>query len=158
MTIGWSAPSVTPLPGPPLLDALKIPRLGATGSMQAVAGDDMTAYVIKRLSLTIPTLVVVNVMVFSSVGFIPGDVIDTMIAQMGSSGSMSRINREYFERAMGLDVPVHAQYARWLGVGPQEDGSFRGLLQGDLGKSLWRNQSVTDLLIQRLPVYLWNWR
>jgi peptide/nickel transport system permease protein len=102
----------------------------------------------------IPTMLVVTIIVFLSVRFIPGDVIDTMIAQMGSSGSVSRIDRQYLEKAMGLDVPMHIQYVRWLGVAPQEDGSFRGLLQGDLGKSLWKSQPVTSLLIQRLPVSL----
>jgi peptide/nickel transport system permease protein len=102
----------------------------------------------------IPTMVVVTVVVFLSVRFIPGDVIDTMIAQMGSSGSVSQVNRQYLEKAMGLDVPIHVQYGRWLGVLPQEDGAFRGLLEGDLGKSLWKNQAVTNLLIQRLPVSL----
>jgi peptide/nickel transport system permease protein len=88
-------------------------------------------------------------LVFLSVRFIPGDVIDMMIAQMGSSGSVTAINREYLEKALGLNVPIHLQYVRWLGVIPQEDGQ---LLQGDLGKSLWKSEEVTKLLFQRLPV------
>jgi peptide/nickel transport system permease protein len=102
----------------------------------------------------LPTMVVVTLVVFLSVRFIPGDVIDTMIAQMGSSGSVSTINRESLARALGLDVPIHVQYARWLGIAPQDDGQFRGILEGSLGKSLWKNQDVTGLVVQRLPVSL----
>jgi peptide/nickel transport system permease protein len=114
----------------------------------------MPAYVVRRLSLVVPTMLVVTLVVFLSVRFIPGDVIDVMISQMGSSGSVSGLNRQSLEKAMGLDVPIPVQYGRWLGVMPQEDGSFRGLLQGDTGKSLWKGQPVTSLLIQRLPVSL----
>jgi peptide/nickel transport system permease protein len=55
---------------------------------------------------------------------------------------------------MGLDVPLPIQYGRWLGVLPQEDGQVRGILEASLGTSLWSQQSVTMLLVQRLPVSL----
>jgi peptide/nickel transport system permease protein len=114
----------------------------------------MAAYAVRRLALMVPTMFVVTLIVFLSVRFIPGDVIDVMISQMGSSGSITGLSRESLQKAMGLDVPVPVQYVRWLGVLPQDDGSFQGLLQGDIGKSLWKNQPVTTLLIQRLPVSL----
>jgi peptide/nickel transport system permease protein len=114
----------------------------------------MAAYAVRRLALMIPTMFVVTLIVFLSVRFIPGDVIDVMISQMGSSGSVTGLNRESLRQAMGLDVPMPVQYVRWLGVAPQDDGSFRGLLQGDVGTSLWKNQPVTMLLLQRLPVSL----
>jgi peptide/nickel transport system permease protein len=114
----------------------------------------MTAYVIRRVLLIIPTFFLLTILVFLSVRFIPGDVIDMMIAQMGSSGSVSNLDRGYIEKTMGLDVAIHVQYGRWLGVAPQEDGGFKGLFQGDLGKSLWRPENVTTLLVERLPVTL----
>jgi peptide/nickel transport system permease protein len=114
----------------------------------------VTAYVIRRISLVIPTMFVVTLVVFLSVRFIPGDVIDMMISQMSSSGSTTSVNREGLEKALGLDVPLSLQYVRWLGVVPQEDGQFRGLLQAHLGKSLWKNQDIGTLLMQRLPVSL----
>jgi peptide/nickel transport system permease protein len=114
----------------------------------------MTAYVIRRLLLIIPTFFLLTILVFLSVRFIPGDVIDMMIAQMGSSGSVSNLDRGYIEKSMGLDVPIYTQYGRWLGVVPQADGHFLGLFQGDLGQSLWRSEKVTSLLVERLPVTL----
>jgi peptide/nickel transport system permease protein len=97
---------------------------------------------------------VVTLVVFLSVRFIPGDVIDMMMSQMSSSGSTTAASRDTLVRALGLDVPLHLQYVRWLGVVPQEDGQFRGLLQGNLGKSLWKNQDIGNMLLQRLPVSL----
>ncbi len=112
----------------------------------------MLAYTIRRLLLIIPTLLLVTILVFLSVRFIPGDVIDMMVAQMGASGAVSGLDASYLREQMGLNVPMHIQYLRWLGVMPQATGGLHGLLEGDLGESLWKNQSVMSLLAQRLPV------
>jgi peptide/nickel transport system permease protein len=114
----------------------------------------MLAYTIRRLILIIPTLILVTMMVFLTVRFIPGDVIDMMVAQMSGSGSVSTNLRtaEGLRAVMGLDAPIQVQYGRWLGVWPQKEGGFHGVIQGDLGKSLWKNRSVTSMLGERLPV------
>ena len=115
----------------------------------------MLTYTIRRLLLIVPTLLLVTMIVFLSVRFIPGDVIDVMVAQMTSAGSeVSNSNRAVLLEKMGLDAPIHIQYVRWLGVLPQKDGAFRGVIQGDLGESLWKNRPVTSLLAGRLPVSL----
>jgi peptide/nickel transport system permease protein len=92
--------------------------------------------------------------VFLSVRFIPGNVIDLMVAQMGLTDGTSQDARIYIEQELGLNVPLPLQYVRWLGVVPQENGEFRGLLQGDLGKSLWKKESVIKQMGDRLPVSL----
>lgn len=113
----------------------------------------MINYVIRRLLLVIPTFLLVTVIVFFTIRFIPGDVIDLMVSQMSSSGpGASNLSRESLEKALGLDAPIHIQYLRWLGVAPQETGGLHGLFEGDLGKSLWKNESVTQLIVKRLPV------
>ena len=37
----------------------------------------------------------------------------------------------------GLDQPVHIHYLRWMGLMKQEDGLYHGVLEGDLGHSVW---------------------
>ena len=111
----------------------------------------MIAYVIRRLLLIIPTFFLVTVVVFLLARFIPGDVIDMMLAQ-NTSGAAAEMTRQKIEEALGLNVPVSIQYFRWLGVAPQKTGEYPGLFQGNLGKSLWKNESVTKLLIERLPI------
>ena len=111
----------------------------------------MTNYLIRRLLLLFPTLFIASIIVFFAIRLIPGDVIDSMIDQR--SGSALELDRAALERALGLDMPIHIQYARWLGVAPYPDGvGFNGLLQGSFGKALWKPFDVSDLLIQRLPV------
>ncbi len=116
----------------------------------------MTAYVIRRIWLMIPTLFLVSLIVFLAVRFIPGNVIDIMLAQMAEEGGaeLLEITAAELRHILGLDVPVHIQYGRWLGVVPQPEVGFQGILQGDLGISLWRRAPVTEEIFQCLPVSL----
>jgi peptide/nickel transport system permease protein len=101
----------------------------------------MRTYVIRRLMLVIPTLALVTLGVFLNVRFIPGSAIDMMIADNLQGGVTAVVDiqamKATISERLGLDQPVHIQYLRWLGVLPQKDGGFHGVLQGDLGHSLW---------------------
>ena len=118
----------------------------------------MRAYLIRRLLLIIPTLFILTILVFLSVRFIPGDVIDVMMSKMEMYFNWDERDREVLEQRLGLDVPVHVQYGRWIGVLPSPDwvtgeSRYNGLLQGTLGQSLLRGQeAVEDRIFGRLPV------
>ncbi len=115
----------------------------------------MRSYIIRRLLLIIPTLFLVTIIVFLSVRFIPGSVIDLMVAEMRQfpiPASGLTTSAEYIRHAVGLDVPLYVQYGRWLGILPQPDIGFSGLLQGNLGNSLWELKPVLPDIMQRLPV------
>ena len=101
----------------------------------------MRAYVIRRLLLIIPTLLILSVIVFLLVRFIPGDVIDVMQQEMMFTAG--GIDREGLERALGLDQPIYVQYGRWLGD---------IVLHGSLGQSLLGRFSVREKIAGRLPV------
>ena len=117
----------------------------------------MRTYLIRRLLLIIPTLFLLTIIVFLAVRFIPGDIVDTMVAEMEAWNAMgAAIDREALERMLGLDVPVHVQYGRWIGVlptpgWPTGEPQFKGLLQGSFGEAL-RGWSIGERLIGRLPV------
>ena len=105
----------------------------------------MSAYLTRRLLLLIPTLFLLSILVFLSVRFIPGDVIDLMAIRLELTSSAT-IDREAVERMLGLDVPIWVQYGRWI------EGIF---LHGTLGKSLWGGSySIEERLFDRLPVTL----
>ena len=118
----------------------------------------MRAYLIRRLLLMIPTLFILSWIVFLAVRFIPGDVVDVMVAEMEAwHATGADIDREALERMLGLDVPVYVQYGRWIGLLPTPDGvtgesHFRGLLQGTFGESLLGGWSIGERILGRLPV------
>ena len=104
----------------------------------------MRAYLIRRLLLIIPTLFILTILVFLSVRFIPGDVIDVLEGRMQYAES-GGIDREALERRLGLDVPAWVQYGRWIGD---------ILLNGSLGESLLTSYAVEEAILDRLPVTL----
>ena len=92
----------------------------------------------------IPTLFIVTILVFLSVRFIPGDIIDIMMGDLAYMGA-GDIDREALERKLGLDVPVYVQYGRWVGG---------ILLHGTLGDSLLGGFTIEKQILARLPVTL----
>ncbi|NVM27147.1 MAG: ABC transporter permease [Desulfobacterales bacterium] len=110
----------------------------------------MRNYIIRRLLMFIPTLLLVTLIVFGLVHLAPGNVIDAMLAQPGAE----ELDRPALEKALGLDEPFFVRYGRWMGFVPQADGSFSGIFQGDLADSWWYNTPVIDLVAKALPVTL----
>ena len=92
--------------------------------------------------LIVPTLFILTILVFLSVRFIPGDVIDVMVGRLEYAES-GGIDREALERRLGLDVPVYVQYGRWI-------GDIFG--RGTLGESLMGSWTVEERILDRLPV------
>ena len=103
----------------------------------------MRTYIIRRVLLLIPTFILLTVLVFLSVRFLPGDLIDTMAGE--GYGTQKPTDRKAIEQMLGLDVPVHVQYGRWLGG---------LLLHGTLGRSMIEQIPVEEKLLAHLPVTL----
>jgi peptide/nickel transport system permease protein len=97
------------------------------------------AYIARRLIALLPTLFFASLIVFVSMRLIPGDVIDLMLAQNDIATSQDRAR---IESALGLDKPMLTQYLSWVG----------GVLQGDLGRSLWQNTPVVEQLQATMPI------
>jgi peptide/nickel transport system permease protein len=99
----------------------------------------MQQYVLKRLLLVVPTLLLVSVIVFSLTRLIPGDVVTLMFEEKGYAKDMDALRAR-----LGLDRPLPVQYVTWLGR----------IVQGDLGESLWTRRPVLEEITRRLPVSL----
>ena len=104
----------------------------------------MRAYIIRRLLLLIPTLFILSILVFLSVRFIPGDVMDAMVLRLGYF-DVSVVDREALAKKLGLDKPVWVQYGRW---------SRDIFVHGTLGNSLMHERPVEERILGRLPVTL----
>ena len=104
----------------------------------------MSTYIIRRLLLVIPTLMIVTLLTTSALRVIPGDAVDVLIGQMDLSGKEDRnVLRAELEKQLGIDVPIYVQYFRW----------WRELiLRGDLGDAVILGFDVRDEIINRLPV------
>ena len=110
----------------------------------------MRAYFFRRLLILIPTLFLVTLLIFFLIRLMPGDIVDSL---QGQSIDV-KLDRATIERKFGLDASAIIQYGRWMGLTPQADGSFSGILQGDLGISWWQGTPVVQLLASRWMVTL----
>jgi peptide/nickel transport system permease protein len=102
----------------------------------------MRAYIIRRLLLIIPTVLLVSFIVFFMIRLIPGSIVDTMVS---FNQYATEKDKQAIEHALGFDVPLFVQYGRWMG---------NIILHGDLGKSLWTNQPIINDIKARWPVTL----
>ena len=55
---------------------------------------------------------------------------------------------EYWQEKYGLDGNKFERYLRWIGVYPYADGTFNGLLQGNLGESRTEGKPVAELIVE----------
>lgn len=96
---------------------------------------------------------VVSIIVFMLVRLVPGDIVDAMVNQQTVVAQVSiEVDRDAIRQRLGLDVSLPIQYGRWIGVLPGKDGKINGVLQGNLGESMWRGTPVLKDVIDRWPV------
>ncbi len=96
----------------------------------------MVKYITRRIVGLIPTLMILLFLVVVMVELIPGDVIDLILEEKFEQNDEARV---LLERELGLDRPLPIRYL----------GYMAGVVRGDLGNSLWTDQSVTSLILQR---------
>lgn len=103
----------------------------------------MGKYALRRTLLFIPTLLVASVLVFTLFWIVPGDPALTILGGgEGDSGAVSSEQLQQLRQKLGLDRPLHVQYASWLA----------NVLRGDLGTSLWYKTPVWSQLKDRFLV------
>ena len=86
-------------------------------------------FLIRRLMWSVLVLVGLSVVIFMIARVVPGDPARIALGPLATPDQVAELQVE-----MGLDQPLHIQYARYMG----------GLLQGDLGRSLLTERSVND--------------
>lgn len=101
----------------------------------------MTQYIIRRLLLAIPTLLLLAVIIFTLIRLIPGDAILSLVAE---GGYATAEDVEKLRAQFNLDKPIHVQFALWIW----------GMARGDLGTSIVQDISVAELISKRFLVTL----
>lgn len=105
----------------------------------------MLAYTVRRVVLIFPTLLLLTIVVFLSVRFIPGDVVDVMVAEINVEGVLSYEEaRDMLRGQLGLDTPIHIQYWKWV----------TQVAQGNLGTSMRSGHSITADFFSKVPISL----
>lgn len=94
-------------------------------------------YLLRRIAWTLPTLLLVGVMVFALMRLVPGDPALLILGDSATEEQLGALRAEY-----GLDQPLPVQFLVWLGQ----------VVQGDLGQSITSGEAVLPLLLERFQV------
>jgi peptide/nickel transport system permease protein len=97
----------------------------------------MAMIAVRRVLMSIVLIFVSTGTIFILMSFVPGDAAQTILGENATPQSVA-----YLREQMGLDQPLWAQYASWVG----------GLLHGDLGTSIYSGEPVTKMLATRMGV------
>lgn len=100
----------------------------------------MSQYLVRRLLVTIPTLLGISVVLFSILALAPGDPFEELALNPNIPAEVRLNLRHQF----GLDDPMPVRYLRW----------FTAMLRGDWGYSFVSRVDVEALILQRLPTTL----
>jgi peptide/nickel transport system permease protein len=94
----------------------------------------VTGYIVRRLLLLFPVLLIVAVIVFSLVHLTPGDPASMMLGRDATIEQKVALREQ-----LGLNEPIHIQFIDWV----------RGVLRLDFGESLFIGKPVTEALLER---------
>lgn len=101
----------------------------------------MFGYLVRRLFIMVPTLLLISVLVFVIIQAPPGDYLTTYINELQSQGeSVDQAKIDFLRHQYGLDRSIVEQYLVWIG----------NLVQGDLGYSFEYNLPVNEVVGDRL--------
>jgi peptide/nickel transport system permease protein len=103
----------------------------------------MTSYIIRRLLIGVVIIILVTILVFLAMRLLPGDPIYLFMAE-NQIENLSEQQLQDLRHQYGLDKPLVVQYITWLG----------DILHGDLGYSVYNQNKISNLLVQRFPVTL----
>src|SRR5580692_6740759 len=99
----------------------------------------MIRYISLRLLFSIPALWLIVTLVFMLAHIVPGDPVQQMLGEGARAEDLQQLRH-----SLGLDVPVLAQYGRYLA----------GVVRGDLGESFRFGQPVTRVILSHYPATL----
>jgi peptide/nickel transport system permease protein len=95
----------------------------------------MTAYILRRLVMLVPVILVVGVVVFALVHLTPGDPAAVILGDSATPEDVERLRNQ-----LGLNDPLVVQFLRWFG----------GVLRFDFGESIFLGVPVTSALVERV--------
>ena len=109
----------------------------------------MVKYILKRIFYILLVFFILSFLLFMIYNMIPVDKA-AATAREEVAASKGKLNYEerykYWSEKYGTNGTKIERYGRWIGIYPYADGSFNGLLQGNLGNSLTEGKPVSDMI------------
>jgi len=110
----------------------------------------MGKYLVKRFIYIIVVFFILSFLIFMIYNMLPVDkAAESARAEITANRNLNYEERyEYWQNQYGTNGTKVERYLRWLGVYPYSNGSFNGLLQGNLGTSTKFAKPVGEVLVE----------
>lgn len=110
----------------------------------------MGKYIVKRMLYIILVFFILSFLIFMIYNMLPSDkAAESARAEITANRNLNYEERyEYWQKQYGTNGTKVERYLRWLGVYPYDNGSFNGLLQGNLGTSTKFARPVSEVLVE----------
>ena len=110
----------------------------------------MGKYIVKRMIYIVLVFFILSFLIFMIYNMLPSDkAAESARAEITANRNLKYEERyEYWQKQYGTNGTKVERYFRWLGVYPYDNGSFNGLLQGNLGTSTKFAKPVTEVLVE----------
>ncbi|MGF9799697.1 hypothetical protein [Brevibacillus agri] len=95
----------------------------------------MGRYLVKRIASLVPVLLVVAVVDFILIHLTPGDPAAVILGSQATEEELAKLREQ-----LGLNLPIYIRFGQWIA----------GVLQGDLGWSIFMNMPVTQAIREHL--------
>lgn len=102
----------------------------------------MLKYILRRLLISIPTLIGITVLIFIAMRVLPGDPLALIVTEGQGTYVLSDEELQQARASLGLDQPYYIQYLEWI----------KDILSGELGNSFWTKEPISLLIARRGPI------
>ncbi|MCC7371131.1 MAG: ABC transporter permease [Chloroflexi bacterium] len=102
----------------------------------------MHLYVLRRLVISIPTIIGVTLLIFFAMRILPGDPLEMIESEQVGTIRLTPEQLAAARASLGLDRPYYQQYLSWM----------YDVLRGNFGTSFWRGEPLIELIMRRAPI------
>lgn len=102
----------------------------------------MHLYVLRRLVISIPTIIGVTLLIFFAMRILPGDPLEMIESEQVGTIRLTPEQLAAARASLGLDRPYYQQYLTWM----------YDVLRGNFGTSFWRGEPLIELIMRRAPI------
>ncbi|MEM7030460.1 MAG: ABC transporter permease [Chloroflexota bacterium] len=102
----------------------------------------MYKYILRRLVISVPTIIGITILIFIAMRVIPGDPLQLIVVEGQGAYVLSDDELKALRASLGLDQPYYIQYLAWM----------QDVVTGDLGHSFWTHEPISALIARRGPI------
>ena len=114
----------------------------------------MGKYIVKRILYIVVVFFILSFLLFMIYNMLPFDkAAEAARTEITANKNLNYNERyEYWQHRYGTNGTDFERYLRWVGVYPYSDGTYNGLLQGDLGDSTKFGRPVSEVLVEPMKI------